>query len=670
MTERFLRDLFKAFSFVLFGLAICLFGLLTALANADEPVLLDGKSPARSIGKNVYSVSDVDETLTLEAVRKLYADGRMERRQQNRIDFGYSQTVRWVVIPVKNTSDIDAGYLLSTNWPFINELEAYVIFPGREPEQIMDRQYDDAYTENDYSGIALISGQFLVPPLTEGLIIARFKPFAFGILPLSLETATSAYERAVLDTIGLTAFYSAVVAAAFIFMLFVIAIRHAGGIYFLGIIVSGLIIITQLDGLFFANLWPQYPLWDRIAPFTMLCFVNFTSFALAAYMFRSAEMLRLARHMRTAAYTSLVPFACLLFVEPFWLIVIAYGFLITAMAALFFAIIVWTKLLPRKRQIAFVLGAAMLIIVATIVFLVIAGVDNVNIASHNLIKLLYVVMVLASMISYATHISALNRNYANSLKRELELARSEAKMNAELLASERKFAEAQEMVAKHRHRLATTSHDLKQPIASLRLTLDAMAKSGGREVENNVARAFDYLEDLVNENLQTDSESIDPDENDTSEKISLDLLFETTVQMFNEEAVSKGIALVRHPGEIEVEVEVIPLMRILNNLVSNSVKHTISGEVQIRSLEENGHVIIEVCDTGPGMSQEEINRYATLYEKGDKSKGSGLGLPICFDLAERLGMALTIRSKKGKGSTFRLTMPTVKEEGETGGTNV
>ncbi len=655
---------FPIAGFLLLALALSLVPGASSAAER-EAIVLDGTAPARKIGTYIYSIADPEEKLNLETVRGLFSEGKMTRRTQQSLDFGHSQTGQWIAIPLTNPTDIDITYLLSTNWPFINALEAFLIVDGRETEKILDKQPEDKYHENYYSGVAVASSQFLLPPNSDATIFAKFKPFAFGILPLSLETATSAYEVAVLDTIGYTAFYSAVLAGGFVFLLFVIAIRHAGGLYFLGIILSGLLINAQLDGFFFRFLWPNAPLWDRVAPFTLLCVVNFTSFALAAYMFRSAKMWRLARWMRIAAYVSLIPFALLAVMDAFRLITIGYLFLITAMAALFYAIIVWTQLLPAKRQMAFILGTLMLVIVAAIVFLVMAGYDEVNVASHSLIKLLYVVMILATMISYATHISALNRDYATSLERELELARNEAKMNADLLDSERKFAEAQDLVAKHKHRLATTSHDLKQPIASLRLTLDAMARSGGKEVENNVARAFDYLEDLVNENLQADNEIIISDKDDTSEKVSLDLLFETTVQMFHEEAVSKGISLNHQPSDLEIEIEVIPLMRILNNLVSNSVKHTISGQVQIRSLKENESVIIEVADTGPGMSGDEIEKFSTLYEKGEASEGSGLGLPICFDLAERLGMELSIRSEKGKGSQFRLTLPSDVSKGET-----
>jgi signal transduction histidine kinase len=628
-------------------------------ATQAQPVLLDGNTPARQIGSAVYSSADVDGSMDAEKIFVRYRDGTLEKRDQAVIDFGYSKTVQWVVIPLQNTTPVDATYLLSANWPFINGLEAMLFVPGRDPVLILNKQQDAPYTDNLYSGIALISEQFLVPASSSAVIVTKFTPFAFGILPLSLETPASAHERAVLDTVGFTAFYSAVLAAAFIFMLFVIAIRHAGGIYFLGIILSGLLIITQLDGFFFAHVWPQWPKWDRHAPFVMLCFVNFTSFALASYMFRSAKLSRLARLTRDLTLASLIPFVCLAIIDVLWLIIVSYAFLIAAMAALLYAIIVWTQLLPRKRQIAFALGIGMLAVVAAIVWLVIAGFEEVNIASHNLIKLLYVFMILSSMIAYATHIAALNRNYATSLKRQLELARNEAKMNADLLTSERKFAEAQELVARHKHRLATTSHDLKQPIASLRLTLDAMAKAGGKEVESNVARAFDYLEDLVNENLQEDRQDFGEDNVDQTETIELDLLFETIVQMFGEEAISKGIRLESETSGLAISTEIVPFMRIVSNLVSNSVKHTLTGKVNLNAQTDDSHIFVDVTDTGPGMTAEEIERFSALHEKGEASDGNGLGLPICFELAERLGMELTITSQKGEGTIFRITIPRV-----------
>ncbi len=640
-----------------------------AIAQSETSIVLDGTTPVRDMAGKVFTIADPDREFTLADIKERYAAGQLEVRSQRFMDFGYTETRHWIAVPFENASEVTVTYLLSSNWPVVDDFHAWVSLPPNDDLQIVEKDMYSPAGQIDFSGTAITSEQFLVPPLVEGVIYIRFTPFAFGIFPASLETPASAYERAVVNSIGFAAFYGAMSAAAFIFMLFVIAIRHAGGIYFMGIIVSGLLIIASLDGFLFQYLWPQWPVWNRSAPFNLMAFVNVTSFALARYMFGSANRQKLARWSGWFIFASLFPHLVWLTGGLFWAIAVGYVFLILAMAALTYAIVIWTQMLPRKRQFAFFSSIIMLIAVGWILSQLALGTGAVHVASHTLIKLLYVIMVVSSMVAYATHIAALNRDYADSLRRELELARKDARMNAELLQSERKFAEAQELVARHKHRLATTSHDLKQPIASLRLTLDAMAKSGGKKVEANVARAFDYLEDLVNENLQEGR--LEPAENSDQpeENVELDLVFETIRQMFAEEAVSKGIRLDVQPSGLSLQTEIVPLMRVVSNLVSNAVKHTTEGAVTLSAHEQpagelrDGQadtIAITVADTGPGMSDEEISRYSQIGEKGEKSTGSGYGLAICLDLARQMDMSLAVHSEKGKGTRCILTTPARK----------
>ena len=66
----------------------------------------------------------------------------------------------------------------------------------------------------------------------------------------------------------------------------------------------------------------------------------------------------------------------------------------------------------------------------------------------------------------------------------------------------------------------------------------------------------------------------------------------------------------------------------------------------------------EVIDNGPGMRAEELERLRRPYEKGDSSTGEGLGLAICWQLANENGFELQVDSTAGKGSRFSLRVAT------------
>jgi PAS domain S-box-containing protein len=115
------------------------------------------------------------------------------------------------------------------------------------------------------------------------------------------------------------------------------------------------------------------------------------------------------------------------------------------------------------------------------------------------------------------------------------------------------------------------------------------------------------------------------------------------------------------------------LRQILINLVSNAVKFTEVGEVQIRARyvprdAQSGTLSIDVIDTGPGMTAEHVAGLFTPFFQGDKALarhhgGSGLGLAISRRLAEMLGGDIRVHSVPQCGSTFTLVLPLQLPEG-------
>jgi signal transduction histidine kinase len=106
------------------------------------------------------------------------------------------------------------------------------------------------------------------------------------------------------------------------------------------------------------------------------------------------------------------------------------------------------------------------------------------------------------------------------------------------------------------------------------------------------------------------------------------------------------------------------LSQIVRNLVENALKYTPEGgTITVRARQRNGQAIIEVQDTGIGISPEEQARLFTRFFRADneltrRTAGTGLGLAITRSLVELHGGTITVHSRPGSGSTFRVILPT------------
>jgi signal transduction histidine kinase len=104
------------------------------------------------------------------------------------------------------------------------------------------------------------------------------------------------------------------------------------------------------------------------------------------------------------------------------------------------------------------------------------------------------------------------------------------------------------------------------------------------------------------------------------------------------------------------------LSQVLLNLVGNAVKFTDEGEVAIGALAENGHFVLTVRDTGPGIAPEDQDKIFGEFQQVDNSNtrkkgGTGLGLAISKRMVEMQGGSITVESVLGHGATFRVTLP-------------
>ena len=113
--------------------------------------------------------------------------------------------------------------------------------------------------------------------------------------------------------------------------------------------------------------------------------------------------------------------------------------------------------------------------------------------------------------------------------------------------------------------------------------------------------------------------------------------------------------LPKFTADAVIERPVLPMLRLIANLTSNAIKHTAAGEVRVAAgPAEGAAAFVEVADTGPGLSAEDLARLRQPGIKGEASEGSGWGLAIVDDLAAKLGAQVEFHTAPGAGMRVRI----------------
>jgi putative two-component system response regulator len=219
--------------------------------------------------------------------------------------------------------------------------------------------------------------------------------------------------------------------------------------------------------------------------------------------------------------------------------------------------------------------------------------------------------------------------------------------------------------------LATISHEIRTPVSAIvgmcYLLLKSNLPTRQREMVEIVQQGGKHLNGLINQVL--DFSKVEANML-VLEKVEFNLqkVLDEVCAMNADKAVARGLAL-----EFEVDDGIpavlvgdsLRLSEILINYISNAIKFTEQGKIQIRvssSERDLTHIRLHfaVKDTGIGLSDAQISRLFQSFQQGDTSTtrrygGTGLGLAICRKLAELMDGEVGVVSVPGEGSTFWFT---------------
>ena len=210
--------------------------------------------------------------------------------------------------------------------------------------------------------------------------------------------------------------------------------------------------------------------------------------------------------------------------------------------------------------------------------------------------------------------------------------------------------------------LAIASHDLRQPVHAIGLfaaTLEKRLEGSAEEpLVRNLSRAIDGLDRSFNVMLdisRLDAGAIEP----RVQHFPLRDLFRRLHMHFAGQAEQKELGLRFSPGGKSISSDPQLIERVMSNLVQNALKYTEQGGVVVVARSTRTHLHLEVWDTGIGIRADDLPRvFDEFYQVGHghrvRAQGLGMGLAIVKRLVQLLGHELSVSSRPGRGTMFRL----------------
>jgi two-component system phosphate regulon sensor histidine kinase PhoR len=224
--------------------------------------------------------------------------------------------------------------------------------------------------------------------------------------------------------------------------------------------------------------------------------------------------------------------------------------------------------------------------------------------------------------------------------------------------------------------VANVSHELRTPLTSLRGYAETLLEGGLDDPENRgrfvrVIRDQTLRLEAIAEDLLTLADLERPGARLHAEPFDLREAVARQAGALQSRAAKAGLELVVEPGPpLPVTADRGLVEQLLANLLDNAVKYTERGSVRVRAGEASGRVWCEVADTGCGIPESEQPRIFERFYRVDKARsrekgGTGLGLAIVKHIAALHGGEVSLRSREGEGSCFRVELPREPARGPT-----
>jgi two-component system phosphate regulon sensor histidine kinase PhoR len=230
------------------------------------------------------------------------------------------------------------------------------------------------------------------------------------------------------------------------------------------------------------------------------------------------------------------------------------------------------------------------------------------------------------------------------------------------------LTELRDLQTMRRELVGNISHELRTPLATIKAIVETIQdgaiddKEAAKKFLAGVSDEVDRMTQMVAE--LTELSRIETGKAELKlETVNLSLIIEDVTARLNPYAKSQRVALLSElPANLPpVRADNERIRQVVTNLAHNAIKFTPSGgKVVISAKSERDSVVVNVSDTGIGISKEDLPHVFERFYKADKARaggGTGLGLAIAKHIVQAHGGNIWAQSEEGKGSTFSFSLP-------------
>ena len=632
-----------------------LLGPWGGFATFASPLVLTGESSPGPLWPHLELLADPTGALELEAVKA----SRFAPNREQTPNFGFTQQTYWAKVTLQSQSVQETHWLLEYAYPLIDHLELFVVRPGGPQERFV-------------TGDALVFGsrplghRHFVFPLSlkpnETLdLYLKIRAEDTLEIPLRLwnpQEFHSADHQSQL-VFGL---YFGMMAVMVLFNSFLFLLgREKGYLYYVAYSLSFTLVILTLTGFGLELLWPQSPVWNKLArPFFIGTTIFFNGLFLKALLEPQKALPRLDKALSFLMGLGLL--CSVLAVAGQMAVAIVLGVAVSILAAGVALLVGLLRFLGGYQAARLYLAGWSSLLLGIILYCLRAfGLVEPNFwVNYGLMFGSAVEVVLLSL-AMADRMSQLSK--------ERHEAQEETHQVQKLL-----IEQLQETDRIKNEFLQNMTHELRTPLNGMLGTAHLLASTplnaDQRELVEVIGACSQSLTQVIGDILdlakiqrgamQVVSAPFDP----TQELESLSHLFGPAAR---EKKLDLRLELSNLPKTLVGDAH--KLGQICSNLVSNALKFTSQGKVRLKAkvapqTADQVWLEVEVTDTGIGIDKALLPQIFKPFTQGDSSlqksyQGAGLGLTVVRQLVGLMNGEISLTSEPGKGTQVRFSLPFV-----------